>query len=337
MHAWMDSGTKFVTPKIPIETSDWLRSFRLFFEKMVKTTPQAFATFLCLTNQVVASFADAITGPFQVGQKIYNSTDERTEFQSKISVWYPTNVVNQTRFISYAHGMMGGGIDVYGYEQLFRSMASFGYVIAATHACNAGCYDHDGVSTCVSLENDPPCFGEYYLEQLQTITWAKSLKDDDAIFANVDWSGGVGIAGHSMGGQATLFSSSYNNASDYDIRAAVMHHPYTHAYPSPQVPYIVFTGTDDTAAPPEMAQPIYEVDGGSEVRGIVNKVGANHLEPVLLHTQYLAAYTAAWFKVYLDKTPQAYGIDFYNMLFGDDDSSLCGGGDGDMAECTLVQ
>ncbi len=42
-------------------------------------------------------------------------------------------------------------------------------------------------------------------------------------FANINWTAGVGIAGHSMGGQATLFSSAYN-ASAYGIKAAVMHH-----------------------------------------------------------------------------------------------------------------
>lgn len=41
--------------------------------------------------------------------------------------------------------------------------------------------------------------------------------------------------------------------------------------------------------------------------------------------------------MYLDKTPQAFGIDFSDMLFGTDSSSVCDGGDGSMQECTLVQ
>jgi hypothetical protein len=53
------------------------------------------------------------------------------------------------------------------------------------------------------------------------------------------------------------------------------------------------------------------------------------------YNKYLAQYTAAWFKVYLDETPQDHGIDFENMLFGDSKNSLCGGGDGEMEACVL--
>mmetsp|Transcript_41214 Transcript_41214/g.53157 ORF Transcript_41214/g.53157 Transcript_41214/m.53157 type:complete len:306 (+) Transcript_41214:13-930(+) len=301
----------------------------------------SFILFGLISSSVVCTDADAVTGPYDVSLKSYNVTDERTKFQSKISVWYPTNAVNSSLFISYAHGMSGGGSELIpAYEDLLHSMASFGYVIAATHACNVGCYDDDGISTCVSLEDDPPCYGEYYKEQLSTIRWAQS--NNDMIFANVNWDAGVGIAGHSMGGQATLFSSSYS-AADYNIKAAVMHHPYTHSFPSPQVPYIVFTGTADTTAPATtMAQPIFEVQDGSSSRGIVNKIGADHHEPDCLDldpqgVKTLASYSAAWFKVYLDQTPQANGIDYYDMLFGSDSASVCGGGDGDMEECTIIQ
>jgi hypothetical protein len=49
-------------------------------------------------------------------------------------------------FISYAHGMFGGGVDLIpAYQDLLHTISSFGYVIAATHACNVGCYDDDGI------------------------------------------------------------------------------------------------------------------------------------------------------------------------------------------------
>ena len=41
-------------------------------------------------------------------------------------------------------------------------------------------------------------------------------------------------------------------------------------------------------------------------------------------------------KVYLDGTPQALGLDFADMLHGTGPTSLCGGGDGDMAQCEVV-
>ena len=64
-----------------------------------------------------------------------------------------------------------------------------------------------------------------------------------AIFdGHVNRSVGYGVAGHSMGGQATVFSSSYGNATGHRIRAAVMHHAFTHDYPAPTVPFLAFTG-----------------------------------------------------------------------------------------------
>lgn len=49
-----------------------------------------------------------------------------------------------------------------------------------------------------------------------------------------------------------------------------------------------------------MAQPIFDVEGGSTVRGIVNKIGADHHEPDCTDlnpegVRLLASYTAAWY------------------------------------------
>lgn len=101
-------------------------------------------------------YADPVMGPYNVTRVTYNVTDERTQFQSKISVWHPTDAT-ETMFISYAHGMFGGGPDLIpAYQDMLHSLASFGYVIAATHACNVGCFDDDGISTCVNLKGIPP-------------------------------------------------------------------------------------------------------------------------------------------------------------------------------------
>ena len=222
-------------------------------------------------------------------------------------------------------------------------MASFGYVIGATHQCSVGCFDD-----CVSLENDPICFGNYYKKQLATIDWAKDCTAAEAInscshpFENVDWSSGVGVAGHSMGGQATLFSSSGNNASSYDIRAAVLHHAYTHTFPVPTVPFLDMTGEEDTTATVDgMAIPIYNAASASGIqRGLIDKTLAGHHEPDITSLdrngiQLVAQFSSAWFKLYLDKTAQAYGLDFYDMIYGTEKSSICNGGDGCMKICKL--
>jgi hypothetical protein len=89
--------------------------------------------------------ADPVMGPYNVSRVTFNVTDERTQFQSQMSVWYPTDA-ESTMFISYAHGMFGGGVDLIpAYQDLLHTISSFGYVIAATHACNVGCYDDDGI------------------------------------------------------------------------------------------------------------------------------------------------------------------------------------------------
>ena len=143
-----------------------------------------------------------------------------------------------------------------------------------------------------------------------------------------------------MGGEATVFSSSYNNASDYDIKAAVMHHAFIRdEHPAPQIPFLAMTGSDDSTADPAETEKYFNASGANPHRGFVNKKGATHMEPIgslkEAYNPLLAQFTASWFKIYLDLTPQAYGVDFDAMLFGKDGHSICGGGDGAMAECEM--
>ena len=133
----------------------------------------------------------------------------------------------------------------------------------------------------VSLAHDPPCFGNYYKKQLAVIDWAKACTGGSTCsepFANVDWSAGVGIAGHSMGGQATLFSSAPEYTAQYDIRTAVMHHAFSHTFPAPSVPFLDFTSELDTTAPADtMGLPIYKsAEGTGVIRAYVDKALTNH-------------------------------------------------------------
>lgn len=300
----------------------------------------AFAKDTDLTNQ------DALAGPYEVDLVTFdihpsNSADEHMD---KISVWYPTFSLNNTSnrkfpFISYAHGMFGGGaLEIPGYNMLLKTMTSFGYIIAATHQCSVGCFDD-----CNSLEHDPPCFGNYYKKQLGVFDFAKEFKGDSSGFNPfnlIDWSKGVGIAGHSMGGQATLFSSSYNNATTYNIKAAVLHHAFTHSFPAPSIPFLVFTGENDVEAPADtMGVPIFEAGAGLP-RGLVDKTLAGHHEPDITSLDrngisLLAQFSVAWFKLYLDETPYANGFDYDAMIYGQGAQGVCSGGDGNMTTCTI--
>ena len=175
-----------------------------------------------LLSLFVGSAAAANLGPYSTTYKTvqYDAMDKTDK---KISVFYPTDLTEAPatpfKFISYAHGMYGGGIStVPGYHSMGTDLASFGYVVAFHHSCSVGCEDDT-----TSLPNDPKGFGHYYLEQLKVIDWIKAQPASSPFMSNLDLSNGVGVCGHSMGGQSTLFSSSYNSTS-HDIRAAVMHH-----------------------------------------------------------------------------------------------------------------
>jgi predicted dienelactone hydrolase len=129
--------------------------------------------------------------------------------------------------ISFAHGLNSGN-PATDYKKLFEAVVSFGYVIAAPMACNSGCKDDTA-----SLRGDPKGFAHFYKQQLLTIEWAKAQATEPknpTFYKRLDLSHGVGIAGHSMGGQATVFSSSYGNATSHNISAAVMLHAFTHEY-----------------------------------------------------------------------------------------------------------
>ena len=297
----------------------------------------------------------SISGPYNVAKVTYDlDTDSKDPAMDKVTIYYPTGAdtgymhTNVTwsdslsfPFISYAHGMFGGGaVEVPGYNDMLKTMSSFGYIVGATHQCSVGCFDD-----CKSLEHDPPCFGHYYKKQLGIFDFAKTFTGDASgvnPFKQVDWSTGVGVAGHSMGGQATLFSSSYDNATQYDIKAAVMHHAYTHSFPTPTVPFLDFTGEEDTTAPAaSMGLPIFDAGKGAGVpRGLVDKTLAAHHEPDITcgdrnTIELLAQFSVAWFKLYLDQTPQAFGLDFDAMLYGQGSDGVCSGGDGQMTHCTI--
>lgn len=215
------------------------------------------------------------------------------------------------------------------YEVLLSTMASYGYIIAAHESCDTGCSD---LATDLF---DPPGFKNMYKEQLKVIDWAKEAgAGGDKVLSNVNFDIGVGISGHSMGGQATMKASSSLGAG-HGIKTAVMHHAYTHTYEAPVVPFLIFTGSADVIATPAQSTRFYELEGANPVKGYVNKEGATHFEPNSVGAAKLGEYSAAWFKVFLDETPQSGGVDFHEKIFGKSADSLCNGGDGAMTSCEV--
>merc|ERR1712232_1363708 len=180
----------------------------------------AFAVAIGLNTALAFDGANfTFPGAYTVKTATYTYADlDRTS--TKIHVWYPVGSDGQKfPFIEYAHGNGCGGPQLpLLYNTLLTHMAAYGYVIAAHEACDSGCSDH------AVLPYDPVGFKNYYKQQLMVIEWAK--KQVDPVFSSVDWSVGVGVSGHSMGGQSTVYSASSAGAG-HDIKAAVPHHAYT--------------------------------------------------------------------------------------------------------------
>ena len=265
-------------------------------------------------------------GPYAVKSATFSS-DLFDPTNPHLDVVWPDLPANDSHvfpFISYAHGYSDRGLASYG--RLLPELASHGYVVAAPLACRFGC-----IADCESLWFDPPCFGHYYHQQLFAIDWSRSAAAEGLpINASA-----TGIAGHSMGGQATIFSAAFN-ASSHGIGAAVMHHPFTHVEPPiVGVPFALFTGTADDIASPTMCYKEYAFSDGEPQRALVDKVGAVHSEPSRNYNPYLGLATAAWFKVHLDGTPDAAcgSLTCAELIYGAGAGSLCGGGDGRMRTC----
>jgi len=258
------------------------------------------------------------TGPFHTNHAQFKvSTMDTTD--QYIDVYYPNTsttpkLTRQYPLISYAHGLDGGGnIDYIAYKPMLQAIASHGFIVVFPRSCDIGCsFEH-----CINLPSDPFCFGQFYKEQLKALKWAQNPSNASAknILNSINHTYGYGIVGHSMGGQATLFSSSYLNASNNNIKAAVMQHAYTHEAPSPTIPFLAFTGSYDTIATPSMTHAFFDAaakSGKAKHRGYVNKKDASHLEPIVWpQVPSLAKYTVAWLKIYLEKVEgvQDFSID----------------------------
>lgn len=281
---------------------------------------------------------DIVVGPYDADNItfFFEGMDHSSQL---IDVFFPVNVSESARFpmIVYAHGKSDAAPEDH-YPDLFRSLVSFGFIIVAPRACPDGCVDDK-----TSLPHDPSGFGHYYYQQLKAIDWAKnqstSSQGEPVLRRMLDLSKGVAVAGHSMGGQATLFSSSDADAvADHDIKVAVMHHAYTHSYPAPLVPFLAFTSVFDMTARPRMTRQFFAAEGAAATKGLVNKVKADHSEPdVERYNPLLPQFTAAWIKLYLCGVDEEFGISFDDMIYGNSSTSMCAGGDGAMAECEVYR
>ena len=302
-------------------------------------------------------------GPYVVSRKTYE-VPILDKSDAKALIYYPSgNDTAESRFplISYLHGLAGGGgLDIEGYAVLFAQMASYGFVVAAPLSCNDGCRDQVNApyTDCAGLPSVQPAnWPSYYGEQLKTMEWAHSAgkEGSDPILSLIDWDAGVGIAGHSMGGQATAITASKNCVVQHfgaRIKAAVLHHAANGAVgggPTPgktnvgtnvSIPTAAFTSSGDSIW--AETRDIFDAahHGAASKLPLLyrDEVGYSHLEPVLappIENPYLATFTAAWFKIHLRSgAPGGPGDTWYDMIYGTTPDSLCNSAP--MVNCTLV-
>jgi len=179
---------------------------------------------------------------------------------------------------------------------------------------------------------------------VQTLAVSYARNATSGPLARADTSGGVGIFGHSMGGKATLGNSVAEIASAHGLKAAVMLHAWTPTVPwVPGIPFLAFTGSNDTTAPDHYTERWYDKATNVTQRGLVDNWSGHH-EPDNWdgwkeHDQYnpkLPQFVVAWFKLHLDGVTASAGVDWRGLIYGTDpNASLCAGGDGPMRRCEV--
>lgn len=291
---------------------------------------------------LVAAAASPAPGLYATSSKVYTVSTLDASSQ-KLHVYWPSNAAAGESFplVSYLHGLAGGGVDIIAYGKLFGDIASYGFVVAAPAGCGEGCKDKVNApyTDCAGLPDVAPNgWSSFYGEQLKTIEWAQNQSKSDAVFGAVDWQAGVGIAGHSMGGQATTIASAAACAKKWNIKAAALHHPANGATPAgnvgvgASVPLAAFTSDGDSIWPE--THDIY-YNATVVPRVYRDQVGFSHLEPLNVlgsYNPWLATLTAAWFKVYLNGDKGQWHSMIYDKTSA---TSLCNYAK--MAECVTVE
>eukprot|EP00928_Gymnodinium_smaydae_P100112 TRINITY_DN9744_c0_g1_i2.p1 TRINITY_DN9744_c0_g1~~TRINITY_DN9744_c0_g1_i2.p1 ORF type:complete len:344 (-),score=54.26 TRINITY_DN9744_c0_g1_i2:328-1359(-) len=240
---------------------------------------------------------------YSVGMHAYNVSSLYSP--TGVLVWYPTTPGSYP-FVSFAHGLGDGGEGLQNQVGgICRALAAKGLIVAAHQSCSMGCFSHIpflNVPNPLSAAwarlgrtrgADFSGFKYYYYEQTKVIDWAKGYQ---GVFPGLpqgvraDFSNGVGVAGHSMGGQATGYSAS--SEGHPDIRAAVLMHPYSTQPMTPIKPFLILTSRYDQTAKFPMSQAIYNAGTASE-KALVDIPGMSHVA-IRTHVPTYSRFAAAW-------------------------------------------
>ena len=296
-----------------------------------------------------AATAQPQLGPYNTTYQEYTHPNFDSS-DPRVWVWWPVNGTPGAKYplIPYLHGVLGGDLDLLGYTALFGQMASYGFIVVGTFACNTGCHDAKNSSRWTScggllpLEPVGEGWDSYYGEAYKIIDWARNMSSDpnaDPVFSMIDFAAGAGVVGHSMGGQGAAMAGGAACAQQWGVKTVVLHHPASGTVPwgnigsNISVPVAAFTTSGDAIWPDTRdIMGAFFARGDGQAYAYRDEVGWSHLEPVLwppIENPFLATYTAAWLKV-------AFGDrgEFYDLIFSDSRSSMCA--HAEMVNCSAL-
>jgi len=218
-------------------------------------------------------------------------------------------------FLVFGHGDTAGGTETYtGYEPLWKSVCSYGYIIAGPMTC-------------------PDTYCQNWYKDL--VTTAKTCKEDNSklnkVLGYTNFTK-IGVYGHSMGGAATVHVS---DERDLGIVASVGLHPScwadidTAESKDVTVPMLWFTGSKDSLVPPSGVWTNFDKDP-VKPKVCAEIEGADHFEPTGLGPNREDGYVGAWFDCWIKGN--ATQCDYF---FGDDKTkNICHGGP-EMTKCQV--
>lgn len=298
-----------------------------------------------------ATSVDASLGPYKTARKFFDVEEWDGSKSGQIDVYYPDGAKDGETFplISYAHGAAGGGkLDILGYFQLFSDIASYGFVVAAPNLCNVGCSDkemHPYADCNPAAQATRGGWSTWFGQIFKTIEWSQNqTAAGDSVLSLVNHDVGYGIAGHSMGGQATTWAAHDDCAARWNVKAAVNHHgaggkigKEQAAVNITKTPFAAYTSSGDGCCE---TPTVVDYDNAQVAPKVLrDAVGLSHLEPVLEpglgYNPKLATYTAAFMKIYLAKDTEDVGT-FHDMIFNEaSEQHICKSQE--MARCEVVQ
>jgi len=253
-------------------------------------------------------------------------------------VTYPAGAKNEKfPLVVYAHGAAGGRVDMLAYQKHFNDLAAYGYVVIAPKSCFMGCSPPKnsssvGVASGCLPWTDGPQWTSFVHENTRAVKYAKASSADWSTF--IDWDAGLGVAGHSMGGEVVSQMASAEFKDEYNVKAVVCEHCQMCEVDGTAIetPAMFITGTGDYEVQPSQVKGAYNEDPTSP-KVFRNDKGRGHTEMLNLLVQYnsaVASHAAAFFKIHINGDQGK----FHDQVYGNGTDSFCNYED--MYECFVT-